>query len=92
MTLERLPIPFWVPSARSSGRSAVRTQSPTPRLPRHPGADDSTGNLQAAWQVKEQLRTSRTPAPSRTGAVKKVLAGLVTRAAMPETNRLCRIV
>ena len=50
-------------------------------------ADDPTGSLQAAWQVKEQLRTLlNTSSLDDAGAAKNALADLVTRAAMPETS------
>ncbi|WP_435875192.1 ISL3 family transposase [Pseudarthrobacter oxydans] len=56
-------------------------------------ADDPTGSLQAAWQVKEQLRTLlNTSSLDDAGAAKNALADLVARAAMPETNRLYRTV
>jgi transposase len=56
-------------------------------------ADDPTGRLQAAWQVKEQLRTLlNTSSLEDADAAKNALADLVARAAMPETNRLYRTV
>jgi transposase len=56
-------------------------------------ADDPTGNLQAAWQVKEQLRTLlNTSSLEDAGAAKNALADLVARAAMPETNRLYKTI
>lgn len=56
-------------------------------------ADDPTGNLQAAWQVKEQLRTLlNTGSLEEAAAAKSALADLVEPAAIPETNRLYRTV
>ncbi|MCO4238787.1 transposase [Pseudarthrobacter sp. MDT3-28] len=56
-------------------------------------ADDPTGSLQAAWHVKEQLRTLlKTGSLEATAAAKTALTDLVERAAMPETNRLYRTV
>ncbi|MGY4543929.1 transposase [Arthrobacter sp. UYNi723] len=56
-------------------------------------ADDPTGSLQAAWHVKEQLRTLlSTGSLEAADAAKSALADLVERAAMPETNRLYRTV
>ncbi len=55
------------------------------------GADDPTGSLQAAWQVKVQLRTLlNTGSLEDAAAAKITLADLVERAAMPETDRLYR--
>ena len=55
--------------------------------------DDPTGNLQAAWQVKEQLRSLlNTGSLQDAGAAKNALADLVARAGMPETNRVYRTV
>jgi transposase len=52
-------------------------------------ADDPTGSLEAAWQVKEQLRTLlNTSSLEDANAAKNALAGIVARAAMPETNKL----
>ncbi|MDQ0674003.1 transposase [Pseudarthrobacter siccitolerans] len=56
-------------------------------------ADDPTGSLEAAWRVKEQLRSLlNTSSLEDVGAAKNALADLVARAAMPETNRLYRTV
>ncbi|WP_426938646.1 ISL3 family transposase [Pseudarthrobacter sp. S3] len=47
-------------------------------------ADDPTGSLEVAWQVKEQLRTLlNTSSLEDAGAAKNALADLVERAAMP---------
>ncbi|WP_312856786.1 transposase [Arthrobacter mobilis] len=54
-------------------------------------ADDPTGKLQAAWEVKEQLRLLlRTGSLADAAAAKQKLHGYVEAAAMPETNRLWR--
>ena len=56
-------------------------------------ADDATGSLEAAWQVKEQLRTLlQTDSLEAASAAKNAVADLVDRAAMPETNTLYRTV
>jgi transposase len=56
-------------------------------------ADDPTGSLEAAWQVKEQLRTLlQTDSLQAAAAAKNAVADLVDRAAMPETTRLYRTV
>jgi transposase len=55
--------------------------------------DDATGKLQAAWLVKEQLRTLlATGSLADAAAAKDRLQALVERAAQPETNRLWRTV
>jgi transposase len=55
--------------------------------------DDATGKLQAAWLVKEQLRTLlATGSLADAAAAKDRLQGLVERAAQPETNRLWRTI
>ncbi|WP_246263138.1 ISL3 family transposase [Arthrobacter mobilis] len=55
--------------------------------------DDPTGKLQAAWEVKEQLRlVLRTGSLEGAAAAKQKLHGYVQAAAMPETNRLWRTV
>lgn len=55
--------------------------------------DDPTGKLQAAWNVKEQLRTLlRTSSLEDASAAKHRLQELVGIAAQPETNRLWRTV
>lgn len=55
--------------------------------------DDVTGKLQAAWQVKEQLRTLlATGSLADAAAAKDRLEALVEQAAQPETNRLWRTV
>ncbi|MGM9474422.1 transposase [Pseudarthrobacter sp. YS3] len=55
--------------------------------------DDPTGALQAAWNVKEQLRTLlRTGSLEAADTVKRWLQELVGIAAQPETNPLWRTV
>ncbi len=55
--------------------------------------DDPTGMLRAVWKVKKQLRALlRMGFLDDATAAKKVLEELVTAAARPETNRLCRTV
>jgi transposase len=55
--------------------------------------DDATGKLQAAWLVKEQLRTLlATGSLADAAAAKDRLQALVEQAAQPETNRLWRTV
>jgi transposase len=55
--------------------------------------DDATGKLQAAWQVKEQLRTLLGTGSSADAAdAKDRLQALVEKAAQPETNRLWRTI
>ncbi|WP_426996753.1 ISL3 family transposase [Pseudarthrobacter sp. N5] len=55
--------------------------------------DDPTGKLQAAWNVKEQLRALlRTGSLEDAGTAKKRLQELVEHAARPETTRLWRTV
>ena len=55
--------------------------------------DDPTGKLQAAWNVKEQLRALlRTGSLEDAAAAKARLGELVERAAQPETTRLWRTV
>lgn len=56
-------------------------------------ADDPTGRLQAAWDVKEQLRLLlRTGSLGDAAAAKEKLRATVEHASMPETNRLWRTV
>jgi transposase len=53
----------------------------------------ATGKLQAAWLVKEQLRTLlATGSLADAAAAKDRLKELVERAAQPETNRLWRTI
>ncbi|WP_354191648.1 transposase [Arthrobacter sp. UYCu712] len=55
--------------------------------------DDATGKLQAAWLVKEQLRTLlATGSLADAAAAKDGLRAPVERAAQPETNRLRRTI
>lgn len=55
--------------------------------------DDATGKLQAAWLVKEQLRTLlATGSLADAGAAKNGLQSLVRQAAQAETNLLRRTV
>ncbi|MFH5878428.1 ISL3 family transposase [Arthrobacter sp. NA-172] len=55
--------------------------------------DDPTGKLQAAWNVKEQLRALlRTGSLEDAAAAKNRLQELVEHAAQPETTRLWRTV
>ncbi|MGM0929167.1 MAG: ISL3 family transposase [Actinomycetota bacterium] len=55
--------------------------------------DDPTGKLQAAWEVKEQLRVLlRTGSLADATAAKDRLQQLVERAGQPETSRLWRTV
>nr|WP_281356154.1 transposase [Arthrobacter mobilis] len=55
--------------------------------------DDPTGKLQAAWEVKEQLRLLlRTGSLTDAAAARERLRTFVERASMPETNRLWRTV
>ena len=55
--------------------------------------DDPTGKLEAAWQVKEQLRLLlRTGSLAEAAEAKDELQRLVERAAQPETKRLWRTV
>ncbi|MFJ6314434.1 ISL3 family transposase [Pseudarthrobacter oxydans] len=55
--------------------------------------DDATGNLQAVWLVKEQLRALLTTGSlADAAAAKDRLQALVVQAAQPETNRLWRTV
>jgi hypothetical protein len=55
--------------------------------------DDATGKLQAAWLVKEQVRTLlATGSLADAAAAKDRLKELVERAAQPETNRLWRTI
>jgi transposase len=55
--------------------------------------DDATGKLQAAWLVKEQLRTLlATGSLADAAAAKERLHALVEQAAQPETSRLWRTV
>jgi transposase len=55
--------------------------------------DDPTGKLQAAWNVKEQLRLLlRTGALEDAAAAREKLQILVEAASMPETNRLWRTI
>ncbi|BAS11984.1 transposase [Arthrobacter sp. Hiyo8] len=55
--------------------------------------DDATGKLQAAWLVKEQLRTLlATGSLADAAAAKDRLQVLVEQAAQPETNRLWRTI
>ncbi|UNK47747.1 transposase [Arthrobacter sulfonylureivorans] len=55
--------------------------------------DDPTGKLQAAWEVKEQLRLLlRTGSLADATAAKDKLQQLVERAGQPETTRLWRTV
>lgn len=55
--------------------------------------DDATGKLQAAWLVKEQLRTLlATGSLADAATAKDRLQILVERAAQPETNRLWRTI
>lgn len=55
--------------------------------------DDPTGKLQAAWNVKEQLRALlRTGSLKDAAAAKTRLRELVEQAAQPETTRLWRTV
>ncbi|MFD1846663.1 ISL3 family transposase [Arthrobacter flavus] len=55
--------------------------------------DDSTGGLQAVWDVKEQLRTLlRTGSIADATAAKAELGRLVDRAGQPEARRLYRTV
>ncbi|MET1154685.1 transposase [Arthrobacter sp.] len=55
--------------------------------------DDPTGKFQAAWLVKEQLRTLlATGSLADAAAAKDRLQTLVQQAAQPETNRLWRTV
>jgi transposase len=55
--------------------------------------DDATGQLQAAWLVKEQLRTLlATGSLADAAAAKDRLQALVEKADQPETNRLWRTV
>ncbi|MGO4186984.1 transposase [Pseudarthrobacter sp. TAF60_1] len=52
-------------------------------------ADDPTGSLQAAWQVKEQLRTLLNASSlEAAAAAKSALADLVERAAVPEKQAI----
>ena len=56
-------------------------------------ADDPTGHLLAAWQVKEQPRALlKTRSIQNSNAAKNVLADLVARTGTPETNTLYRTV
>ncbi|MBG6226784.1 transposase [Arthrobacter sp. CAN_A2] len=55
--------------------------------------DDPTGRLEAAWQVKEQLRVLlRTGSLADAAAARTELERLVNIAGQPETNRLYRTV
>lgn len=55
--------------------------------------DDPSGKLQAAWNIKEQLRVLlRTGSLEDAAAAKTRLQELVQQAAQPETNRLWRTV
>jgi transposase len=55
--------------------------------------DDATGKLQAAWQVKEQLRTLQaTGFLAGAATAKAQLQVLAERAAQPDTNRLWRTI
>ena len=57
------------------------------------GQDDPTGKLQAAWNVKEQLRLLlRTASLRDASAARQKLQVLIEAASMPETNRLWRTI
>ena len=57
------------------------------------GQDDPTGKLQAAWNVKEQLRLLlRTASLLDASAARQKLQVLIEAASMPETNRLWRTI
>ncbi|WP_422934593.1 ISL3 family transposase [Sinomonas sp. P47F7] len=56
-------------------------------------SDDPTGQLQAAWEAKEQLRTLLASASlAEAGDHLRILEGLVDAAPTPETKRLLRTV